>query len=460
MKDKMNFLVVDDSTSALYALEKCLVPTGANIVIAHDGIEAREAASRMPFDLIISDVDMPRLNGLDFCHWVKNNPDTAKTPVILLSSLETDEDIDTGFRVGADGYVPKSLAARDLIPRIEQVLDKSALTRDRVLLVVDDSEAIRNLLKDGLTEAGFTVHLAEDGGEALAMLDTVNPDLILTDLVMPEVGGRELCCEVHGRCGMERIPVVVMSSTSDKVVMQRMIHEGAASYVTKPFNVNNLIQILEKVLSEQFRMMLVERNRLQAERNLTLGSIASLVRALEARDHYTSGHSESVTRISMAMANRLNFSDDRLTRLHIAGTLHDLGKIGVRDNVLLKPDKLSDEEFEHIKGHTTVVADILDPMPGMEDVLIAASSHHERWDGSGYPKGLRGEGIPLLGRILAVADVYDAMTSDRIYREGMPKEEVRDIIAKGRGKQFCPKCVDAFLDWYAETGGDIEVENR
>nr|WP_321255078.1 response regulator [uncultured Pseudodesulfovibrio sp.] len=459
MIESLKILIADDSTSALYALKKNLAPTDAILTTAMDGLEAREIMEKHSFDLVITDVDMPRLDGLEFCKWIKENPKTNTTPVIILSSRESDQDIDNGFRVGADGYVPKSSAAKELIPRIEQILDRTAMTQDRVLLVVDDSEAIRTFLQNGLSIAGFKVLLANDGNEAMTILDEVTPDLILSDLMMPNMDGHQLCRQIKNREDLKAIPMVIMSSMRDKAVMHRMIHDGAASYITKPFGMNNLIQIIEKILSEQFRIMLVERDRLRAERRMTLGSIASLVKALEARDHYTSGHSESVTHIAMQIAKRLDFSDDQMTRLHIAGNLHDLGKIGIRDNVLLKPDKLSTEEFEHIKSHTTVVVDILDPLPGMEDVLVAASSHHERWDGTGYPHGLKGKNIPLLGRILAVADVFDAMTSDRVYRKGMPKEKIRDIIFEGRNKQFCPECVDAFMDWYEQSNGIVSPSN-
>jgi HD-GYP domain-containing protein (c-di-GMP phosphodiesterase class II) len=206
-----------------------------------------------------------------------------------------------------------------------------------------------------------------------------------------------------------------------------------------------LVVTIEKLLSDHFQRMLEERERLVLEQKLTVGSIASLINALEARDKYTSGHSESVTRISIAIGRELGFSDMELNRLQIAASLHDLGKIGVRDNVLLKPGKLTQDEFEHIQTHTIVVQDILKPLPGMDDVLVAASSHHERWDGTGYPNGLKGEDIPLVGRIIAVADVFDALISDRPYRDGMPMEEALQIISEGIGSHFCPTVGAAFF---------------
>jgi len=179
-----------------------------------------------------------------------------------------------------------------------------------------------------------------------------------------------------------------MSSLGDKPLMRRLIRDGVTAFIVKPFNVDMLVVTMEKLLSDHFQRMLEERERLILEQKLTVGSIASLINALEARDKHTSGHSEAVTRLSVAIGRELGFSDAEMNRLQIAASLHDLGKIGVRDNVLLKPGKLTEEEFEHIQTHTVVVQDILKPLHNMEDVLAAASSHHERWDGNGYPDGL------------------------------------------------------------------------
>ena len=220
-----------------------------------------------------------------------------------------------------------------------------------------------------------------------------------------------------------------------------------SAFISKPFNIDMLVLTIEKILSDHFQTMLEERERLVVERKLTLGSISSLINALEARDKHTRGHSESVTMLSAAIGTELKLSNAQMTRLLIAGNLHDLGKIGVRDNVLLKPGKLTDDEYEHIKTHTVVVKDILAPLHDMEDILFAASSHHERWDGSGYPSGLKGNEIPLFGRIIAVADVYDALTSDRPYRNGMSKGKALAIISEGRNTHFCPVIVDAFFQY-------------
>jgi response regulator RpfG family c-di-GMP phosphodiesterase len=442
---KSKVLIVDDSRSALFAVKALLSPTGVHTVTASDGMQGQEALRSELFDLVITDVDMPNMSGLDFCRWIKSNPKTAHIPVIVLSSLDTDIDIENGFRVGADAYVPKRLANKELIPRIESVMNTCTFVKDKTILVAEDSKTIQDVAKQGLEDAGFNVVLADDGQHALDIIDDVAPDILLTDLNMPRVSGEKLCLTLLNMTRYKFLPIVVMSSLGDKPMMRRLIRDGVTAFIIKPFNVDMLVVTIEKLLSDHFQRMLEERERLVLEQKLTVGSIASLINALEARDKYTSGHSESVTRISIAIGRELGFSDMELNRLQIAASLHDLGKIGVRDNVLLKPGKLTQDEFEHIQTHTIVVQDILKPLPGMDDVLVAASSHHERWDGTGYPNGLKGEDIPLVGRIIAVADVFDALISDRPYRDGMPMEEALQIISEGIGSHFCPTVGAAFF---------------
>ncbi|MGE4293059.1 MAG: response regulator [Desulfovibrio sp.] len=449
----MNILIVDDSKSALYAIETLLGASGVRITTASDGLEGQAKLKQRRFDLVITDVDMPELDGIEFCRWIKSNSSTADIPVIVLSSYESDADIEKGFQVGADAYVPKSIAKTELIPRIEEVMHKSACVRNKTVLVVEDSRSIQSFAMEGLDAAGFKVMAANDGMQALEIIQNVTPDLVLTDLNMPNLNGGELCRKLFSMDPSRKLPVVVMSSMGDKPVMQRLIQDGVTAFIVKPFNIDMLVLTVEKVLSNHFRRIMEERERLVAERKLMLGSIASLVNALEARDSYTRGHSESVTRISSAIGKEMGLTDAQLDRLLLTGTLHDLGKIGVRDSVLLKPGNLTAEEYEHIKTHSVIVKDILYPLHGLDDVILGASSHHERWDGSGYPDGLKGPAIPLFGRIIAVADVYDALTSDRPYRDGMPRDKALKIIAEGRGTHFCPDVVDAFFRYIEKEGG-------
>jgi len=178
---------------------------------------------------------------------------------------------------------------------------------------------------------------------------------------------------------------------------------------------------------------------------MMLASITSLIVALEARDHYTRGHSEAVAMLVAEMAAYMNATPDEIETLTIAGRLHDLGKIGIPDSVLLKPGRLSDEEFTIIKDHPVVGATILGSIPSIKPMLPVILHHHERFDGKGYPDGLKGDQIPLWARITAVADTYHALTSDRPYREGMAEEKAFAIIEEVRGTQLCSECVDIFF---------------
>jgi response regulator RpfG family c-di-GMP phosphodiesterase len=451
---QQNILVVDDSNSVRYAMEKHLSQAGFAVTLAEDGEEGLTRALEGDFDLVITDIDMPRMDGFELCAKLKGEFKTSGIPIIILSTRDSDEHVERGFRVGADAYLAKSADIRENIERIKDIVRaRNFLTGSRVL-VVDDSSSIRLFLRVGLTENGFTVRTASNGREALEVLYEFKPDLIITDLMMPEVDGFELCRRLK-KTAFASVPVVVMSTLADKAIMRRLMREGAASCLIKPFTVPQLSMVIEEIFSSNFRLLLEEKERLQMEHRLTLGAIASLVQALEARDSLTRGHSERVALIAVGIGEELGFKPAELERLLLIGRLHDLGKIGVRDDVLLKKDRLNTREYEHVKDHSNVVADILRPIESLRDILEVTTSHHERWDGKGYPDGLAGEAIPLRARIISVADVYEAVTSERPYRDSMPPAVALEIIREERGKQLCPTCVDAFMRWFEKTGGEV-----
>jgi len=396
------------------------------------------------------------MDGFELCKRLKGEFKTSSIPIIILSSRDTDEFVEQGFRVGADAYLAKGGDIMEGIERIKDIVRARNFLTGSKVLVVDDSSSIRLFLRVGLTENGFAVRTAVNGREALEMLADFRPDLIITDLMMPEMDGFELCRALKGS-QFSTIPVIVMSTMGDKAIMRRLLRGGAASFLIKPFSVTQLSTVIEEIFSSNFRLLLEEKERLQMEHRLTLSAIASLVQALEARDSLTRGHSERVALIAVGIGRELGFTPAELDRLLLVGRLHDLGKIGVRDDVLLKKDSLSDTEYDHVKAHSNVVADILRPIESLHDILEVTTSHHERWDGNGYPDGLAGEAIPLKARIISVADVFEAVTAERPYRDSMPRPVAVDIIREERGRQLCPTCVDAFMRWYEQTGGVIDL---
>lgn len=443
--DQPRILIVDDSAIIRKAIAKQMEAYGARIIQAEDGELAWEAALRNDFDLIISDVEMPGLDGFGLCERLKSNVRMRGIPVIILSSLDSDKDIEQGFKVGAAAYVSKSEAHVQLNQTIENVLRQSSFSRSHCILVVDDSPTIRGMVSKALEQAGFQVITAENGAQALARIRDRRPDLIISDINMPGMDGVELCKKTHADPDLAVIPFVIMSSNNDRAIMRRLLSWGASGYLVKPFNLEQVVITVERLLSDHFLILLKEKERLDAEQKMMLAGITSLIAALEARDPYTKGHSEAVARLVVQIGQQMNAGAEAIDSLNIAGQLHDIGKIGIPDSILLKPDWLTEKEFSIIRKHPVIGASILGTIPSIQPLLPVILHHHERFDGKGYPDGLKGTQIMLWARIAAVADTYHALTSDRPYRRGMSHEDAVAILEDNRGSQLCPDCVDAFL---------------
>lgn len=440
-------LVVDDSPTTRAVIRKLLSPAHLTITEAEDGLQGLAAAGSNPFDLIITDINMPRMDGFDLCERLKENPATRNIPVIILSSDDTDEALNKGFQAGAATFIRKDDIQEELSKKVNRTLEKFRFQRERLVLVVDDSPIIRRLVEKGLHEAGYQVVTAENGKAALRLLATSLPDLILSDIDMPEMDGFTLCERVNGDERLAGIPFVVMSANGDRAHMQRMLHHGAEAYLVKPFNMDQLAILVDKLISDQFLMLLKEKERLDGEREMIIASIASLVHALEARDAYTRGHSEGVAEVLAGMASLAGLDPRETETVITGGKLHDIGKIGVRDAVLLKEGKLTGEEYALIQRHPEIGAGILKSIPSFSDIVSIVIAHHERFDGKGYPHGIGGEEIPFWARMTAVADTYDALTTARPYRNATSSDRAFEIIREVRGTQLCPHCVDLFFEW-------------
>jgi len=287
---------------------------------------------------------------------------------------------------------------------------------------------------------------AGNGKEAMAKIREQRPDIILSDIEMDEMNGIDLCRKVQAEPALSSIPFVVMSVNSDRAVMRRLMELGAAGYLVKPFNLEQLVITIERLLSDHFLILLKERERLDSERKMMLAGITSLIAALEARDPYTKGHSEAVAMLLAEMGSRMNVSQEEIESLGIAGRLHDLGKIGVPDSILLKPGPLDEQEYTIIKKHPVIGAAILGPIPSIKPLIPVILHHHERLDGKGYPDGLKGANITLWARMTAVADTYHALTSDRPYRRGLSPKDALDVLYDARTTQLCPDCVDTLVE--------------
>ena len=335
-------------------------------------------------------------------------------------------------------------------------------------LIVDDEPRLRQVLVHLMRNDGFTCLEAGNGEEALAHLEKQTVTLIMSDLRMPRMDGLELLRRVRGR--WPDTAVVMITAVADVEVAVSCLAIGAMDYLTKPFHLEEVrarvAQALEKrrlvMENRGYQESLQEKVAVQARRleELFLASVQSLAEALEVKDPYTRGHSVRVSHYSMVIARELGLEGELLRQIELGGHVHDIGKIGVREDVLNKPGKLTDAEYEHIMTHPVVGWRILAPLLGDTPVALnIVRSHHERFDGRGVPDRLAGEQIPFEARIAAVADSFDAMTSDRPYRpEGMSIEASVAELVRCSGTQFDPKIVTAMIG--AVEGGRVSLVPR
>lgn len=438
-------LIVDDSKTIRNALKKILNSLELNIDEATNGNEALGKTISNNYDLIITDIDMPGMNGFELCKKLKSLPKTKSIPVVILSSYDKEKDIELGFKTGAAAYIPKK-NLQDQIPEIiDNLLRKYRLFKNKKVLVIENSEIIQNLITESLTHEGLIILNANNGNQGLNILIKEKIDLIITQFEMLDIDGINFCKRVHSMKNLKSVPIITMCSKETKISIKRIIQAGSSACLIKPFDMDHLVVLIENLLSNHFLMLLKEKERLELEQYFMLASMTSLIEALEARDHYTRGHSENVANIIGEMAIEMNAEKNEIENIKIAARLHDIGKIGIPDKVLLKPGPLTKEEYAIIKRHPEIGAKIIQPISNLENALPVILNHHERFDGKGYPEGLKGENIPLWARMTTLADFYDACINERAYRKAMTKEKVLQIITESKGTLFCPECADIFL---------------
>lgn len=322
------------------------------------------------------------------------------------------------------------------------------------ILAVDDDEVNLFMVSSILGNMANVVK-RNSGILALKYLAENSVDLVLLDFNMPGMDGMEVLAEMRRREEMKNVPVIFMTGEIDIELETEVFKAGAVDFVRKPFAPMVLRERTNRVLQNEYlksnlRKEVAQQTNLAEERlaahiRLFDQTILALVKTIDAKDRYTQGHSQRVAEYTRMMAKELGESPARLQELYSMGLLHDIGKIGVPSAIINKNSRLTDEEYDIIKSHTTLGAEILKPIVEFPQLAIGARYHHERWDGRGYPDGLAGEDIPRDARLIAVADAYDAMTSRRSYRGVMEQSRVRNEIERGRGTQFDPHFAEIML---------------
>ena len=336
------------------------------------------------------------------------------------------------------------------------------------ILIVDDEETIRLALRKFLRSRGYEVEIAGSGDQAMQILDRDSFSLMLCDVRMPGMTGVQVV--PLARQKDRDLAIIMLTAVNDAATATEVLASGATDYLMKPVELADLQQAVDRALRKRDELidlrrvdMLIREEvalrtaELEMEKeSLRLMSVSiaeTLINAMEAKDLYLRGHSQRVAELAGQLAGELGLDEATCEDLRVAGRLHDVGKIGIREAILNKPGRLTSDEFEHVKQHVQIGLDILAPLFHIKKPLEYVEHHHERWDGAGYPQGLTGEAIPVGARILCAADTFDALTSKRAYREPLAPLAALEHLRVDSGTQFDPSVYDALVRVIAKRVG-------
>jgi putative two-component system response regulator len=328
-------------------------------------------------------------------------------------------------------------------------------THDALILAIDDNPEVLKLMKMLLSDE-FDLELSTSAEKGLTILREKSPDLVLCDVMMPGMDGHAFAKAVKADEALKHIPVILVTARTGAEMLAQGIQAGADDYISKPFDSVELkarIRSLLRIRQVESELALVNRNLkmrtsdlVDQQHSLFLSTVKSLVSAIDAKDEYTRQHSTRVTEFTLKIAKSMGYSEKELGDLELASLLHDVGKIAVPESILSKPGRLTDQEFALIKEHPARGENILKPVLELKEIAKVVRAHHEHYDGTGYPDGLKGREIPLGARIMAVADAYDSITSERPYRKAASHRFAVKEIIRCSGTQFDPEVVEHFLE--------------
>jgi putative two-component system response regulator len=320
-----------------------------------------------------------------------------------------------------------------------------------LVLIVDDQYVGRKTLQAILEGEGYQLEMAENGIQAIEKAKNLFPDVILLDVMMPGMSGLEVCQHIRNDPEIAEIPIVVLTALDDRESLLAALKAGADDFISKPFDPYELRARLRGITRiNRYKKLIQERAKLQAANKQLLAAYEATIEgwshAMDLRDRETEGHSRRVANLTVELAQAVGMSEDGILHLRRGALLHDLGKIGVPDSILHKRATLTDQEWAIMRKHPQFAHDMLYPIEYLRPALDIPYSHHEKWDGTGYPRGVQGEEIPLAARLFAVIDVWDALISDRPYRPAWSETDALTYIRDQSGRHFDPKSVDLFFD--------------
>lgn len=468
-------LVVDDTEMNLTVMQSLLKETKIRIDTALSGKDALMLNSGNEYDVLFIDIMMPGMDGIETLEKIREKGRNQKTPAVALTanavSGARQEYIESGF----DDYLSKpvegeklekmliSLLPEDKIKRTQKTEvrpEKAEKERSRIL-AADDDEAVLELVRS-IMGSLYDIRFCSRGKEVKAAAGEFQPDLILLDVHLGDMTGFKVLEELKADEKTSGIPVLLVTGDDDAQTEENAFLSGAADYVKKPLVPEVLKQRAKRLIAlfhyQHFIEEEVEHQTLKSMR-LSREMMFALSKAVDTKDHYTDGHSRRVAALSAELARRLGKSDREQVEIYEVGLMHDIGKIGIHEDIITKNSRLTDDEFLEIKEHTLKGYEILKEIRDMPKLCEGARWHHERFDGTGYPDGLKGEEIPEIARIVCVADVYDAMTSTRTYSKPKAREDVRSEFIRCSGSIFDPRVVRVMVDLIDEDE-DFKINER
>lgn len=326
------------------------------------------------------------------------------------------------------------------------------MEKKKTILIIEDDIYYGEMLQEAMAQFGYNAYLAYSATGGMDIVRQIKIDIIISDINMPSVNGIQLAERLMNM--YLDIPIVLITGANDLSLIRHALKMGVIDYLIKPINIQELPLVVEKNL---------ERKRLESQRlqenkaEILLKALKSLMRALDAKDPYTCGHSHRVAVLAMLMARELGLKNEEQYTLQLAALLHDIGKIGIPDSILNKNASLQDYELDIAKDHPVVGSQIIGEIEELSEVASAVRHHHERYDGSGYPDGLKGEAIPFYARILSIIDTYEALVSNRVYRKATDKDQALAEIQNYAGVQFDPELVKVFKRVMGKVSDNPEI---
>ncbi|MCR4716264.1 MAG: response regulator [Lachnospiraceae bacterium] len=456
-------LIVDDEGMNLMSTKFILSNAGYDIVTAESGEEGINILKNDGIDLLLLDVEMPNMNGIETLELIRQDEEIANTRVLFLTASTSQDDMSDAVHLGAKGFIKKPCLPDELIKSVEKTLAE----RSKPLILVVDDEPMNHMMIKMVFEDIYRVKCVSSGEDAITFVKNRIPDLIILDLNMPVMNGQETYENIRKVENCLNIPVVFITAEDDEDTELELFKAGAMEFIKKPFipeimreRIRRILELkkLQDFLNDEVSRKtsdLVESNN--KVNRLFDQLVSALSGAIDAKDSYTNGHSNRVADYSKEIAIRMGKNEEEARNVYNIAMLHDVGKIGIPNDIINKPGRLSDEEFEVIKSHTVKGWKILENISEFPELAIGAHWHHERYDGKGYPDGLAGDAIPEIARIVCVADCYDAMSSNRSYRDALPQDVVRGEIEKGMGTQFDPVIAKHMLNMIDE---DVNYDMR